>query len=119
MFKKFLDWLTKTEDKGLPDKDGLYVLSWGETSGVGKRYFSFTGTYYEILDRLCYLKTKGDVFTELNIEAYDKHQLPRDGHWHTIDGKPEYHSWNECPENYNDRSKAICGGYPIDTVPKR
>jgi hypothetical protein len=94
MFKRLF-----RRSKKLPDKEGLYVLSWGEVSGFGTRYFSFTGTYYEILNKICMLETKGDVFTELNVERHDQHQLPRDGHWHTIAGKPQYHSWQDCPEN--------------------
>jgi len=93
----FKDWFRRK--KKLPDKEGLYVLSWGELSGIGTRYFSFTGSYQEVLDRLVLLDRKGDRFTELDIDKFDKNRLPQDGHWHTVNGKPQYHSWQDCPEN--------------------
>lgn len=94
-----MKWFRRKNKSKLPDKDAFYVLAWGEQSGLGVRYFSFTGSYGEILDVIGKLSGKGPVFTELDIQPFDKHQLPRDMHWHTIDGKPDYHSWDDCPEN--------------------
>lgn len=101
-----MKWFRKKRKNKL-DKDALYVLAWGEQSGFYIRYFSFIGSYSEILDVIVQLSSKGPVFTELDIQPFDKYQAPRDGHWHTIDGKPDYHSWDDCPENIKKNLFAV------------
>lgn len=103
------------------DEDGIYHMTWTEDLPFATRSRSFVGSKQEILFLLEHLEQKGPIFTELDIYQIPKHTKnppkAEDGHYHMVDGQPQYHLWEDCPENYRD-SNWICGGYMIDTKPR-
>lgn len=65
---------------------------------VGDLRYQFTGTKAEVRVLLGHLNAKGKIYTSLDIQPVIKNHDAREGHWHTINGVPQFHKWDDCPE---------------------
>lgn len=70
----------------------------------------FTHTYSNVVPALAIdkiltnlRKTKAYNIQITKRNPNQKRTIAPDGHYHYIDGKPQNHTWEDCPENPNNR----------------
>lgn len=98
------------------DKRNFYTISWlAQAEHVNPmlpcltqpRWNQFSGTAREVYATIQWVKAQMErgVVLDVKIERLirDRTVAVENGyHWHTINGVPEFHSWDDCPENLED-----------------
>lgn len=71
------------------------------------RWHQFTGTAREVYATIQWVKAQIErgIVLDVKVERLirDRSAAMENGwHWHTVNGTPEFHSWDDCPENLED-----------------
>lgn len=109
-FRYRTSWGRKTKEE--PDLEGekLYTLNWEIQGAWTSETRQFTGSKREMLDALKTVKHQVKAGRVVNIAlhetitSFDRKATGEDGHYHYIDDVPQHHTWNECPENHENKS---------------
>lgn len=98
------------------DKVLFYTVSWLAKPKYVNGFFpslqqplwsQFTGNAREVYATIQWIKAEIDRGNILDAKVErlirDRKAAVENGyHWHTINGVPEFHSWDDCPENLED-----------------